>query len=130
MHKIEEEFRELVDIVKKLRGDDGCPWDKKQTIISLIKYLREEFNELLLAIDKNDPENLCEETGDLLFLLVMIAEINSENKVFDLGDVLTAISEKLRRRHPHVFGGVRIEDEAELRRQWQRIKAQEKAKRN
>jgi MazG family protein len=130
MRKIEEEFRELVDIVKKLRGENGCPWDKKQTTVSLTKYLREEFNELLLAIDNNDPDNLCEEAGDLLFLIVMIAEINSESKIFELADVITTIREKLIRRHPHVFAGVKVEDEEGLRRQWQMIKSQEKSKRN
>jgi len=130
MCEIEKQFRELLDIVKKLRGKSGCPWDKKQTITSLTKYLREEFNELLLAIDNNDMENLCEEAGDLLFLIVMIAEINAESKVFDIADVINAICEKLIRRHPHVFAGVTVEDEEALRTQWQMIKSQEKSKRN
>ncbi len=130
MCTFEDEFRELVDIVKKLRSKDGCPWDRKQTVVSLKKYLKEEFAELLLAIDNNDPQNLCEEAGDLLFLIVMIAEINSECKVFEITDVLHTVCEKLIRRHPHVFAGVQVEDEAALRRQWEMIKAQEKSKRN
>lgn len=130
MPDIETEFHQLVDIVKKLRSEDGCPWDKKQTIVSLKKYLYEEFEELLLAIDKNDLDNLCEETGDFLFLLVMIAQINSESKTFGIDDVISTISKKLIRRHPHVFAGVKIEGEEALRRQWQMIKAQEKSKKN
>ncbi len=128
MYEIEKAFLDLVDIVKILRGENGCPWDKKQTIISLTKYLREEFNELLLAIDNNDPENICEEAGDLLFLIVMIAMISSESKTFELIDVINTIREKLVRRHPHVFAGVQIKDEEALRKQWEMIKAQEKSK--
>jgi tetrapyrrole methylase family protein / MazG family protein len=123
-------FRILVDIVKKLRSENGCPWDKRQTINSLTKYLHEEFNELLLAISNNDPDNLCEEAGDLLFLILMIAEINSENNTFEITDVIHSINEKLIRRHPHVFAGVQIEDEEALKKQWQAIKAEEKLKKN
>jgi MazG family protein len=130
MHEIEKEFLELVNIVKKLRGSNGCPWDKKQTISSLTKYLREEFNELLQAIEKNDSDNICEEAGDLLFLIVMIAEIEAESKTFGLRDVIQSINKKLIRRHPHVFAGVQINDEESLRKQWETIKSQEKLKRN
>jgi MazG family protein len=130
MHAIEYEFLELVNIVKKLRGNDGCPWDKKQTISSLTKYLQEEFNELLQAIENNDPDNICEEAGDLLFLIVMIAEIKAESKIFELTDVIQSINKKLIRRHPHVFAGVKIKDEESLRKQWETIKSQEKLKRN
>ena len=130
MQKIADDFAQLVDIVKMLRGENGCPWDRKQTISSLTKYLHEEFNELLQAIENNDPDNLCEEAGDLLFLIVMIAKISTENNAFDISDVLTTISQKLIRRHPHVFAGVRLEDEEALRRQWEHIKSQEKLKKN
>jgi tetrapyrrole methylase family protein/MazG family protein len=123
-------FGNLLDIVIKLRSDNGCPWDRKQSVSSLSKYLREEFDELLLAIANNDPENLCEEAGDVLFLIVMLAQINSEEKLFDLFDILSAINKKMIRRHPHVFAGVQITDEDELRRQWQVIKAEEKLKKN
>jgi tetrapyrrole methylase family protein / MazG family protein len=130
MQNIEQAFRKLVEIVKELRGKNGCPWDKKQTIASLTKYLQEEFDELMLAISNNDQANLCEEAGDMMFLLVMVAEINSENESFAIVDVLDNINEKLIRRHPHVFAGVQIDDEEALKKQWLSIKAEEKLKRN
>jgi len=130
MHNSEQAFRKLTDIIKKLRSEAGCPWDKRQTIASLTKYLQEEFDELLLAIANNDAENLCEEAGDLLFLILMLAEINSEQKIFEITDVLNGVNEKLIRRHPHVFAGAQIEDEEALRKQWQAIKDKEKSKKN
>jgi tetrapyrrole methylase family protein / MazG family protein len=130
MQNSEKAFGNLVDIIKKLRGENGCLWDKKQTINSLTKYLQEEFDELLLAIKNNDMDNLCEEAGDLLFLILTLAEINSEQKIFEIKDVLDTINEKLIRRHPHVFAGVQVKDEEALRKQWQMIKAEEKSKKN
>lgn len=130
MHSSEQAFRKLTDIIKKLRSEAGCPWDKRQTIASLTKYLQEEFDELLLAIANNDAENLCEEAGDLLFLILMLAEINSEQKIFEITDVLNGVNEKLIRRHPHVFAGAQVEDEEALRKQWQAIKDKEKSKKN
>lgn len=128
MYHTESQFSRLVEIVKTLRGDNGCPWDKRQTTESLVKYLKSEFDELLSAIDNADPSNLCEELGDVLFILVMIAEINETEKSFSLSDVLSGITEKLIRRHPHVFAGKQVSDEQELREQWEKIKAMEKAK--
>ncbi len=121
------EFNGLVTTIRKLRGKNGCPWDKKQTIESLEKYLSEEFEEIIQAIDTDDPGNLCEELGDFLYLIIMLAEISEKNKHFDLGDVIRGINEKLTRRHPHVFGDAVITDEKSLRQQWRRIKAEEKA---
>ena len=130
MRNTEQTFRKLVEIVKELRGKNGCPWDKKQTIASLTKYLREEFDELMLAISNNDLDNLCEEAGDMMFLLIMLAEINSENDSFAIVDVLDNINKKLIRRHPHVFAGLQVNDEEALKMQWLAIKAEEKSKRN
>lgn len=121
------EFNGLVTTIRKLRGKNGCPWDKKQTIESLEKYLNEEFEEIIQAIATDDPSNLCEELGDFLYLIIMLAEISKGNKHFDLGDVIRGINEKLTRRHPHVFGDAVVTDEKSLRQQWRRIKAEEKA---
>lgn len=121
------EFNGLVTTIRKLRGKNGCPWDKKQTIESLKKYLNEEFEEIIQAIDADDSGNLCEELGDFLYLIIMLAEISEKNKHFDLGDVIRGINEKLTRRHPHVFGDAVVTDEKSLRQQWRRIKAEEKA---
>ena len=123
-------FLKLIEIVKELRGENGCPWDKRQTVASLTKYLQEEFEELMLAISNNDLNNLCEEAGDMMFLIVMLAEISDDNNSFNTVDVLNNINEKLIRRHPHVFAGVQIDDEDALKRQWQRIKDEEKSKKN
>jgi MazG family protein len=121
-------FFHLTTTVQELRGENGCPWDKRQTTTSLVKYLRSEFAELLTAIENGDTENLCEELGDLLFLIVMIAQINHEEGKFSIEEVLSGVTEKLIRRHPHVFAGVKIANEQELQEQWQRIKTLEKSK--
>lgn len=118
----------LINTVKELRGPAGCPWDQKQSTDSMVKYLKSEFNELLAAISNKDTENICEEIGDLLFTLVMIAEIEEENQNFTLHAVINNINEKLIRRHPHVFAGVEISSDQELREQWEKIKALEKQK--
>ncbi len=118
--------KKLIATVRELRGKNGCPWDKKQTPETLVKYIREEFKELLTAIELKDPVNICEESGDILFLLVILAEIHTENESYVFGDVITAITEKLIRRHPHVFSDSKVKDEEELRKQWEDIKAQEK----
>lgn len=121
-------FFRLTDTVKELRGENGCPWDKRQTTTSLVKYLQSEFDELLAAIENRDTENLCEELGDLLFLVVMVSQINSEEGNFSISRVIEGVTEKLIRRHPHVFAGAVISSEHELREQWQKIKAMEKSK--
>ncbi len=119
-------LEKLIAIVKELRGEKGCPWDQKQTPESLRKYIHEESKELLAAIELKDTDNICEEAGDVLFLLILIAEIHSEKDTFTFKDVISSISEKLVRRHPHVFLGTKLKDEEGLKRQWQEIKAQEK----
>ncbi|HID01927.1 MAG TPA: nucleotide pyrophosphohydrolase [Desulfobacterales bacterium] len=121
-------FSTFCHTISQLRSDKGCPWDKKQTCSSLKKYLKEEYNELISAIDENDPAHLCEEIGDVLFLLVLLSQINSETKSFTIDDVLNGINNKMIRRHPHVFAGGASGDEEFLKKQWQKIKSQEKAK--
>ncbi len=122
-----EKFEALLQTVRALRGQNGCPWDQKQTTGSLKKYLIEEFEEILEAVENNDLKNLCEELGDFLYLIVMIAEINRETEAFSLDNVLEEVNEKLVRRHPHVFSGTTVADETALRKQWEKIKAAEKA---
>ena len=124
------QFEALLLTVKTLRGKKGCPWDQKQTTKSLRKYLIEEFEEILEAVDKGDLANLCEELGDFLYLIVMLSDINSEQEKFSLRDVLEGVNEKLKRRHPHVFAGAEVADETALRKQWEDIKAAEKAIKN
>lgn len=119
----------LLNTIKKLRSDTGCPWDIRQTPKTLKKYLQEEVDELLEAIDNEDTANIREEIGDTVYVLMMIAEIHSEKAKFSFADSLDEINAKLIRRHPHVFGNATIKDEEELRQQWQNIKEMEK-KRN
>ena len=118
----------LASIMAALRDPStGCPWDKQQTMKSLVKYTLEEAYEVADAVLKEDPTNICEELGDLLFQVVFYAQIASENGQFDLDDVAHSICEKLVRRHPHVFGSPtgNISVDA-VAQQWRDIKAQEK----
>ncbi len=119
-------LKTLTTIIKELRGEKGCPWDKKQTPETLIRYISEETNELLAAITSGNPRDICEESGDVLYLLIFLAEIYSDQKAYTFGNVIQSISEKLIRRHPHVFSDSQITDEEELRQQWEAIKASEK----
>ena len=118
---------ELLAITRQLRGDGGCLWDRQQTIASMTRYLKNEYNELVTAIASGDSANLCEELGDVMFVLVLIAQIAEEENLFSVDDVFIGIAEKLRRRHPHVFGSRRHLTMEELDEQWRRIKAEEKA---
>ena len=119
---------ELITTIKTLRSPDGCPWDKRQSPASLVKYLESECEELVSALENNDLANICEELGDLLYIIVMLSEMHSESGSFQLSDVIRTINEKLIRRHPHVFAGQPYESEEQLAAQWKAIKAQEKKK--
>jgi uncharacterized protein YabN with tetrapyrrole methylase and pyrophosphatase domain len=119
---------ELVSTIKTLRGEDGCPWDKRQSPSSLLKYLKSECEELVVAIQNDDHVNICEELGDLLYIIIMISEIHNDHGVFQLSDVIATVNKKLIRRHPHVFAGQPYENEEQLAAQWQAIKAEEKKK--
>jgi MazG family protein len=123
-------FDRFVDIVRELRSESGCPWDREQSPLTLKRYLLEEAHELLEAIDSNDPQHIKEELGDLLYLIILLAQIHSEGNFFAIGDVIEAISAKMVRRHPHVFSDEKIESVSELRRKWLEIKESEKAIRN
>jgi uncharacterized protein YabN with tetrapyrrole methylase and pyrophosphatase domain len=119
-------FTQLLGTVRKLLGDQGCPWDKRQTNISLKPYLHSELEELIAAIDNGDHENICEELGDLLYLILLTSEINCKNGHFSIDDVICSIDAKLVRRHPHVFEKFSILSDDALRQQWLAIKSKEK----
>ncbi|PLX79840.1 MAG: nucleoside triphosphate pyrophosphohydrolase [Desulfuromonas sp.] len=123
-------FSRLCDIMKQLRGPDGCPWDAEQTPETLKDYIVEETYELLEAIDEGDSDQIRDELGDLLLQVVFQSAIFSERGCFDPADVANAISDKLVRRHPHVFADAAFSDEADLHRQWDAIKRSERKKRN
>ncbi len=120
-------FRQLCEIVAKLRAPGGCPWDREQTHESLLPALIEEAYEVAGAVRANDGPNFREELGDLLLLIVMHAEIASESGRFDIDGVLKDVTEKLIRRHPHVFGNSDARDSGAVLRQWESIKRAEKA---
>ena len=121
-------FKDLVEITAKLRAEDGCPWDREQTFESLRKYMREEAEEAVQAVDKNDMENLCEELGDVLFQVMLNSQIAKEKGLFSIDDVIGGICEKMVRRHPHVFGDIEVNSPEEALALWKEIKMQEKAK--
>lgn len=121
-------FSDLVDIIAKLRSEDGCPWDREQTFESMKKYLGNETEEVYEAVDKNDMENLCEELGDVLFQLVMYAQMAAELGAFTMDDVVDGAARKMIRRHPHVFGDAKVNSAEEGLALWNAIKAQERAK--
>ena len=125
-----KKFLKLVDILKMLRCKNVCPWDKKQTQKTLMKYLFEESNEYNQAVEKSDYDNMKEELGDILLQVIFHAQIAKENKKFDIYDVLDCINEKMIRRHPHVFGNSKAKTEEEIRAEWEKIKAEEKLKKN
>ncbi len=119
-------FSELVEIVKKLRGPDGCPWDKEQTHESLTPCAIEEALELEEAIHNQDIPNMKEELGDLLFQSVLHAEIARQNGYFDMDDVIENLNMKMVSRHPHVFADTEVADADEVVKNWEHIKSQEK----
>jgi MazG family protein len=120
-------FEKLVEIIATLRGPNGCPWDKEQDFNSLKPMLVEEVYEVLEAIENNDFDGLSEELGDLLLHVVFHAQLGKESEQFDINTVLDKICEKLIRRHPHVFGNETATSSEEVLKNWEAIKAQEKA---
>jgi tetrapyrrole methylase family protein / MazG family protein len=120
-------FDELVDVVRRLRGPDGCPWDREQTPQSLRGCLLEEAYEVLDALDRDDAADLRDELGDLLLQIVMQAAMAAEAERFTLDDVVAGVVAKMTRRHPHVFGDTVVADTAEVLRNWSRIKTAERA---
>ena len=120
------EFEKLCAIVARLRGANGCPWDREQTNASLVPPLLEEAYEIASAVYAQDDANLREELGDLLLLIAMHAQIASEGNRFSIEDVAREITEKLIRRHPHVFGESTVRGSEAVIKQWEAIKQEEK----
>jgi MazG family protein len=117
----------LLQIVARLRDPErGCPWDLKQTPRSILPFTLEEAYEVAEAIENDDMPELREELGDLLFQVAIYAQMASEQNAFEFADVVESICDKMIRRHPHVFGDVRVESEAEVRANWERMKADER----
>lgn len=121
-------FNRLLDIMDDLRAQ--CPWDKKQTLESLRHLTIEETYELSDAILENDLEEIKKELGDLMLHNVFYAKIGSEKKAFDIADVLNEVCDKLVRRHPHIYGDVKVDDEKEVKENWEKIKLEEGGKKS
>jgi tetrapyrrole methylase family protein/MazG family protein len=122
-------FESLVALMDRLRGPDGCPWDREQTYATLRGYLLEECFEVAEALDGDQPEEICEELGDLLFQIVFLSCIAKEEGKFTVDDVIAGISSKMIRRHPHVFGDDSADTSGEVLKKWEEIKRQEKSDR-
>ncbi|HMU75128.1 MAG TPA: MazG family protein [Elusimicrobiota bacterium] len=123
-----QNLNDLLRLMARLRAPGGCPWDRRQTHKSLVRHLKEESAEVALAIRKNDPDNLCEELGDLLHQIVFHAQLAREKKRFTMADVIDGLCRKIVRRHPHVFGKKKLKSVKEVMVQWEEIKRREKAR--
>src|SRR5260221_11615528 len=123
-------FARLIDIMATLRGPDGCPWDREQTIDTLEPFVLEETYEVLEAIDHHDHSALCEELGDFLFEAVFLAQLEAEAGYFTIADSVKRVADKLVRRHPHVFarseGEPALESSDQVKVRWEEVKAQER----
>jgi tetrapyrrole methylase family protein/MazG family protein len=118
-------FDELVDIMRRLRGDDGCPWDREQDHKSIRPYLVEETYEVIEAIDEEDYDKIKEELGDLLLQIVFHAQMAEEKNRFNIDDVINHIIVKIKNRHPHIFQSTKVKDSKEVLKNWEQIKMTE-----
>jgi tetrapyrrole methylase family protein/MazG family protein len=119
-------FADLVELMQRLRAKNGCPWDRKQTHKSLRPFLLEETHEVLEAIESRDPNKLKDELGDLLFQVIFHAQLAAEKGQYDVYDVIAGSVEKMRRRHPHIFGGTALRTSKQVLENWEEIKKRER----
>ena len=120
------DIADVIRMVDTLLSDDGCPWDRKQTIDDFLTYIRNESQEVIEAIEAKDWDGICEETGDLLFLCIFLCRIAEKGGHFTLDDAITCLIEKMIRRHPHVFGMTEVSGPEEVLANWDEIKKREK----
>jgi tetrapyrrole methylase family protein/MazG family protein len=118
-------LEDLIALIKQLRGPEGCPWDREQKASDIKSYLTGEVYEVLDAIDLKNSSKIKEELGDLLFLVIFLVDIFSEHGDFDIYEVITNVTAKMIRRHPHVFGNKRIKDTDEVKANWRILKEEE-----
>lgn len=119
-------FKDLLEIVEKLRGEGGCPWDREQTHDSIKHNVIEEGYEFIEVLEAGDFEKMADESGDLLLQVVFHAQIGKENGEYNIDDVTTAVCRKLINRHPHVFGDISVKDSSEVLDNWNQIKRDER----
>lgn len=120
--KLSRALLSLSELVSRLRGPCGCPWDAQQTDATIKMYLLEETYEVLDAIERGSSEDVCQELGDLLFQIIFLARLAEETGKFDLVEVIEKITEKMIKRHPHVFGSTRVNSAEDVAENWVRIK--------
>lgn len=120
-----DEFNNLLAVADKLLGPGGCPWDREQTFFTLQPYLLEETHELIEAIDSQNPVKISEELGDVLYALVFIAKLGEKDQSFTLPQSIKTVSDKLIRRHPHIFGDKKISSTDEVVSNWEEVKKKE-----
>lgn len=123
---MQTKFVVLKKIFERLHGPKGCLWDKKQTSLSLLPYLKEETQELITAVKKGDPQHIKEELGDILLQVMFHSQIARKQGWFDVEDVIDGLIAKLKRRHPHVFGRLKVKSTQEIIANWQKIKDKER----
>ncbi|SDJ72530.1 bifunctional methyltransferase/pyrophosphohydrolase YabN [Salimicrobium halophilum] len=123
---LSHQFGELRHVIARLRGPGGCPWDQKQTHASLKKYLIEEAYEVIEAIDSEDDEHLADELGDVLLQVMLHSQIGEDEGYFTIDDVIRSVTEKMIRRHPHIFGDTQVQTTEDVNRNWEAIKQEEK----
>jgi len=124
MKKKKYKFEDVLKIMEKLR--EKCPWDRKQTNESILKYLREETEEFIKEVKEKNYEGMKEELGDILWQVVFHSQILKEKNIFTIDDVIDCVCKKMIRRHPHVFGNKKVKDEKEVIENWEKIKKKEK----
>ncbi len=128
MVKASQEFVRLIEIIERLTAPDGCPWDREQTPETVKKYILEEAYELVEAIDSEDTEEVCEEIGDLFFMLLFLAHMYQRKGHFEIHHCLQKSAQKMIRRHPHIFGQTSVRGTEDVVANWQAIKAEESKK--
>lgn len=126
MDAARQELQELITLIQRLRAPDGCPWDRRQTMSDIGRYLLDESYEVIDALSENDPRHIKEELGDLLFQILFIAGIAAETGLFTLADIMAGVRGKMIRRHPHVFGDVKVRSVQDVKDNWQEIKKKER----
>ena len=123
-----KEFDELLEVARILNSPGGCPWDLKQTFFSLQPYVLEEAHEVVEAVDGQNDKEIIEELGDLLYTVVFYAKVAEKESRFSMEEILKAVKDKLIRRHPHIFGSVKVENETDVEKNWDLIKKTEEGK--
>ncbi|MGD9819624.1 MAG: nucleoside triphosphate pyrophosphohydrolase, partial [Desulfomonilaceae bacterium] len=123
--KTENCFYRMLELIKTLRSENGCPWDKKQTLETFHPYILEEYHELVHAIFQNDFDSIVDETGDLIFLVTFVAYMLEQSGISNVDDVIEGVIKKMTLRHPHVFGDVKVNNSQDVVDNWAKIKASE-----